>query len=118
MRRIVGLLEAFSGQGPEGIYWSIINNNVTGVESIVAVNDGDYLFVENGQGGIEREGYVKLRLDTNLEPYPYSDNQHHQQRVNQCTVHGLQDNIDANVWLEWFASNRPAVLIRGIVSND
>jgi len=112
MNRIVGVLEAFSDQGTEGICWAIIDNDKTGPESLLSVNDGDYLFVEDGNGGIDWEGTISLRTDTNLEPYPFNDRGDHWQRVKNCTVHGLQENVEPNVWFEWFAMNRPAVLIK------
>ena len=112
MKRIVGVLEAFSDQGSEGIHWAIIDNNKTGWDSLTAVEDGDYLFVENGNHDIEWEGNVALRKDTNLEPFPFNDKGYSWQRVNNCTVHGLQEDIDPNVWFEWFVTNRPAVLIK------
>lgn len=111
MSKIVGLLEAFTEPHTEGFVWSIIDNSKTGYDALVILKDGDYLFVEDGNGGIEWEGYVRLQHNTNLKPHSYSNKGHSWQRVNQCTVHKLQNNIEANVWFEWFTMNRPAVLI-------
>lgn len=113
MTRIVGVLEAFSDQGTEGIHWAIIDNDKIGYDSLVMVNDGDYLFIEDGYGKIEWEGTVNLRTDTNLEPFPFNDRGDFWQRINDNTVHGIQENVEPNVWFEWFAMNRPAVLVKG-----
>ena len=113
MKRIVGVLEAFSEQGTEGIHWAIIDNDKTGWDSLIIVEDGDYLFVEDGNHGIEWEGNVQLQANINLEPFPFNNKEQTWQRVNNCTVHGLQKDVEPNVWFEWFVTNRPAVLIKG-----
>ena len=110
--RLIGTLDAFAETGTEGIYWAFLDNAHTGYDSLNILADGDYLFVENGNGGIEWEGQIKLVYDTNLEPYPFNDRGDNWQRVLGCTVHGLQKNVDPLIWFDWFASSRPAVLIK------
>jgi hypothetical protein len=111
-KRIVGILHPFSETGTEGIYWTIIDNKDDGYEAINTIDSGDYLFVEDNAGMIEWEGYVNMRHDINVEPCPYITG--NWQRVCECTVHGLDANVDPETWFQWFVEERPAVLIKRV----
>jgi hypothetical protein len=111
--RIIGTLEAFSEQHTEGIVWAVFDNSAAGYASLNILADGDYLFIEDGKKGIEWEGTVKFDYDMNRRPCQFTEHGTWQ-RVNNCTVHGLQTGIDPKKWFKWFTSNRPAVLIKGL----
>lgn len=115
---VIGTLIGFFESGSDGVLWSIYDNNSTGYESLNILKDGDYLFVEDGNKGIEWEGYIKLeyiRFATlrgganNMLPY-------FQQQVAGYWVHGLQDGVDPEVWARWFFEERSAVIIKGVNS--
>ena len=110
--KIVGVLEAFAEQCTEGIRWTVIDNAMIGYASLNPVEDGDYLFVEDGNGNIEWEGAIHLDYEMNRRPHSFHPTGTWQ-RVQNCTVHGLQSNVEPTVWFDWFTSNRPAVLIKG-----
>jgi len=118
MKRIVGVLDPFWETGSEGIHWAVTDNELMGYDALNILEDGDYLFIEDGFGNIDWEGCIDLRKDTNLEPFPYNDRGDKWQRVNECTVHGLQDGVDPKRWFDWFAEERPAVLIKHGYANE
>jgi hypothetical protein len=111
-RRIVGTLTAFFETGTEGIFWAFLDNSLDGYDALNIVADGDYLFVEDGNGRIEWEGEVKLEYSSHKEKNQFYPAIH--QRLRNCTVHGIPVNVDPELWFEWFTTDRPAVLIKGV----
>jgi hypothetical protein len=92
----------------------VLDNDRDGHDALNTINSGDYLFVEDNAGMIEWEGYINMRDDINLEPYPYTDRGDKWQRVCECTVHGLNATVDPETWFQWFMEERPAVLIKRV----
>lgn len=111
--RIIGVLEAFHETGSEGIRWAVIDNGAMGYASLHILEDGDYLFIEDGNKGIEWEGTVHLDYEMARRPHSFHPTGTWQ-RVNNCTVHGVQSGIEPIKWFDWFASERPAVLVKGL----
>lgn len=111
--RIIGTLEAFREPGSEGIQWAVFDNAAMGYAALNILQDGDYLFVEDGNQGIEWEGTIKLDYEMNRRPHSFHPTGTWQ-RVNNCTVHGLQSGIEPGKWFNWFTSERPAVLVKGL----
>jgi hypothetical protein len=114
--RIIGTLCAFAETGTEGIYWSFIDNSMVGYEALNKLEDGDYLFIEDGNGGIEWEGEVRFDHEILKKPLPLAPHLTYQ-RVLGCSVHGIQVGVDPLKWFEWFSTDRPAVLIKRITES-
>lgn len=110
--RIVGVLDAFSETGTEGVLWAIIDNDKTGYEALNILRNGDYLFVEDGNGNIEWEGKVQLEYESNEQPYP-NNPAYGQQAILGYWVHGLHVSVDPEKWAKWFLESRPAIVIPG-----
>jgi hypothetical protein len=104
---IVGTLDAFFETGTEGVIWAVNNNNEDGWAALNILEDGDYLFVEDGYGGIEWEGVVDLDYDIRKAARQSGAMQ---QEVCGYWVHGLQRGVNPETWGAWFFDNRPAVL--------
>lgn len=113
--RIVGVLDGYFETGTEGVLWAIINNDLRGYEALNILQDGDYLFVEDNNGGIEWEGAVKLDRTKNYRPYPTNPS-HGQQEVLGFWVHGLQVDVPPEIWAKWFFESRPAVVLKGVTN--
>ena len=104
---LIGCLDAFFETGTEGIIWAFIDNNATGWDALNILNDGDYLFIEDGEGGIAWEG--KVLLDYEI-PKRAQLSGAMQQEVCGYWVHGLQKGVKPEDWAQWFLTSRPAVL--------
>ena len=104
---LVGTLDAFWETGTEGIIWSFNDNNETGWAALNILVDGDYIFVEDGNGNIEWEGVVSLDYDLRKRARMSGA---FQQEVCDYWVHGLQRGVDPETWAGWFLNSRPAVL--------
>jgi hypothetical protein len=114
--RIIGTLCAFAETGSEGIHWTFLDNSMVGYEALNNLEDGDYLFIEDGNGGIEWEGEIKFDYESLRQPIPMFPHLIYQ-RLLGCTVHGIQVGVDPLKWFEWFSTDRPAVLIKRIIEN-
>ena len=112
--RIIGVLCAFAETGTEGIHWTFLDNSMVGYDALNILADGDYLFIEDGKGGIEWEGTIHIEYNRCKKPCPFGDGTGHWQRVHNCTVHGLQKGVRATTWFKWFVEERPAVLIKKV----
>ena len=109
--RVVGTLDPFYETGTEGVIWAIVDDERYGIESLVPLLDGDYIFIEDLEGDIIWEGVVKLNYRTNWRER--SDDGYGQQSVLGYWVHGLQEDIEPETWATWFFEGRRAVLIKG-----
>ena len=111
--RILGTLLPFAEAAELGTFWAVADNNLTGYDALNILQDGDYLFVEDGNTQIEWEGAINLNRTTNLKKHPYDSNRM-RQLVNDCVVNGIQEGVNPERWLLWFLEERPAVLIRRV----
>lgn len=111
--RISGFLDPFSETGTEGIIWSLVNDDATlsGYEKLTFITDGDYLFIEDGEGGIVWEGEVTLEYERRYKSYP-GNPEYGQQEVFGYWVHGFQASEEPETWATWFFEGRRAVLIK------
>lgn len=111
--RISGFLDPFFETGSEGVHWSLVNDDpsLTGYAKLNVLQDGDYLFIEDGEGGIVWEGEVKLEYKRNYKPYP-SNPVYGQQEVFGYWVHGFQESEEPETWATWFFEGRRAVLVK------
>lgn len=110
--RLVGTLDAYFETGTEGVLWSFLDNDKSGYAGLNVLKNGDYLFVEDGSGGIDWEGVVLLDIHKNKVPIP-TNPEYYKQAVLGYWVHGLQHGVEPERWAKWFFESRPAVLIKG-----
>ena len=117
---ISGILEPFSEQGSEGIVWCIYDpahNKADGKRQLTglhAIEAGDLLriFTDESRRTVAWEGPVRFEHDSHKAPLPLTGGKVHVQRVRDCTVHGLPQDVDAETWFDYFVQERPATLIK------
>ena len=111
--RIAGILDPFWETGTEGVIWAVINDDpkLQGYEKLTILTDGDYLFVEDGEGGIIWEGEIKLEYERKYRPFP-NNPESGQQEIFGYWVHGFQESEEPETWATWFFEGRRAVLIK------
>lgn len=116
---IKGIIFPFAETGTEGIIWSLQDEKYISedgkrwqYDGLNPLQDGDHLTVLNDDGSVFWEGTIKLEYKRNYQPYPMNPS-HGQQAVGGCWVHGLQEDVEPEQWLNMFAEQRKAVLRRG-----
>jgi hypothetical protein len=114
---IEGKLEAFFETGTEGIIWSVYEDGKEGYDGLHSLEDGDYLMVFHpDDDSLVWEGNISLEYVRNYRPYQ-SNPECGQQEVLGRWVHGLQDNVDPEIWATWFLENYPSKLVKSTVGH-
>lgn len=96
-----GVLDAFWETGTEGVIWSVAVDGYEGYDSLFCLKDGDGLKIYGKDGEAVWTGVVKLEWKRNWQPFPMNP-QYGQQAVLGYWVHGLQEDVEPEIWVRWF----------------
>ena len=109
MNKISGVLDAFFETGTEGVIWSLYDDKNNGYDSLHCLENGDYLKVFSESGEIEWEGIVDLEYKRNYRSFPNNPD-YGQQEVFGFWVHGLQSDLNPEMWANLFFNKFKAEL--------
>jgi hypothetical protein len=108
---INGCLDAFFETGTEGVIWSICDDTKSGYESLVMINEGDYIKVYTPEGAIYWEGLVVYDTWSNWRNYPLNSSSGQQTSCGMW-VHWLQINTNSEDWGNMFFNGLRAEVIK------
>jgi hypothetical protein len=96
-----GKLDPYFETGTEGVIWSVVVDGYEGYDSLLPLKDGDQLKVLGSDGQLIWSGVVNLEWKRNWRLYPMNP-AYGQQAVLGLWVHGLQSDVNPEVWARWF----------------
>jgi hypothetical protein len=110
--KIKGILDPFCETGTEGVIWNFNDPTLPGYYQMYQI-EGNHLQVLDASGATVWQGKVKLEYKRNWTPYPNqeSDSQiYGQQFIGGNWVHGFQENLEPEFWVDMFYKQSRAIL--------
>lgn len=103
MAEIYGKPHAYFETGTEGVYWAVIEDNVSGYEGLHILENGDHLTIysNNVEGQALFSDFINKDTVTGLQPRPFNPD-FKQQVALGMWVHWIQEGYDPDKWAEFF----------------
>ena len=113
MLNVEGRGEAYWETGTEGVLWAVVVDEKPGYDGLYILKDGDRLtvFDRDNQAKVLWSGVVDLEYESNKQHATYNPN-YVAQAVFNHWVHGLQRDLDAETWAQYFFSGNPMTFER------
>ena len=115
---IKGKLEPFFETGTEGTIWSVYEDGKEGHNGLHCLEYGDFLRIFDSEETtkVVWEGRIDYDWKINFRPYPMNP-EYGQQEVLGFWVHGIQKDVNPEVWGTWFFKQYPAEMERANIGH-